>query len=277
MLCFLIAAAVALPVSTASPTDSIDARRIIDAYSAIVHIKAVPFPEHDSLLVLQIDSPPPGNLLSGFYREHGRWFNYLVTNGRGFRFAALDSTTPAGGNSAAARLEADFLPRLAADSQFNALVIPAIANYLHQNGLPVRLSLLIVTRRRVPVDTAVKVATRFFYPDILTPAGEIWTHVCTVINAVRELPRRDPALEALAFSAISKDIMLENSRIEPDFRPARRLINELDSPGATKEVRLSRAQGVMWATMARSALLRDLLMAEAAREREILPFELEGR
>lgn len=274
MLCFLIAAAFALPIITASPTDSIDARRIIDAYASIVHIKAVHVPEHDSLLFLQIDSPPPGNLLSGFYRKHGRWFDYLVTNGRGFKFPALDSATPAGGSLDAARLESEFRRRLAADSQFNALVIPAIATYFRRSGLPVRTFLLIVARRRVPVDTAVKVATRFFYPDILTPTG-ILTHVCTMINAVRELPRRDPALEALVFSALMNDVTSENSRIEPDFGPARHLMNELDSPGATKEVRLSRAQGMMWAAMARSTRLRNLLIAEATREREILPFELQ--
>ena len=85
----------------------------------------------------------------------------------------------------------------------------------------------------------------------------------------------DLALEAVAFSAIMRDIMRgDSSRIEVDFAPARKQMNRLDAPGAAKEVRLNRAQGMMWAMMSQSRALRDLLVAEGNRDRVILPFEL---
>ncbi|HJQ10650.1 MAG TPA: hypothetical protein VJ840_06405 [Gemmatimonadaceae bacterium] len=260
----------AQPIAVAAD-DSVDLQAIVRAYSEIVGVKALGIPDEDSVLVLAVDSPPPGNLLANFFRQHALWFGYIASNGRSFDVPGLNSKK--GGAVDAATMQRDLLSRLAADSQFNALVVPAIAAYLNASGVPVRHSLLQHTARTVPLNTAVRVATRFFYPDILTPSG-ILTHVCTVINAVRELPHRDLSLEAMAFSAIMRDLPKKDSRVEIDFAPARRLMNQLDAPGASKEVRLSRAQGMMWAMMARSSHLRELLVEEADRDRDILPFKL---
>ena len=268
----LFVSAFVLQPTVVTPPDSVDLPAIIKAYSEIVGVKAIAIPGEDSVLVLKVDSPPPGNLLANFFRDHAFWFGYIATNGRSFDVPGLNSKT--GGAAEAARMQRDLLTRLAADSQFNALVIPAIAGYLNASGVPVRHSLLGHAKRLIPIDTAVRVATRFFYPDILTPTG-IMTHVCTVINAVRELPNRDIPLEALAFSAIMRDLPKKDSQVEIDFAPARRLMNQLDAPGASKEVRLSRAQGMMWAMMARSTHLRDLLIQESTRDRNILPFSLQ--
>lgn len=272
MFSLLVSVAFALHSPGAAATDSVDLATITTAYSTIVGVAAVAPPGDDSVLVLKVDSPPPGSLLSGFFRDHGLWFGYLVTNGRSFDVPGLNSAN--GGNVAAARVQQDLLRRLVVDSEFNALVVPAIAAYLNASGVPVRHALLRPATRAIPIDTAMRVATRFFYPDILTPTG-ILTHVCTRINAVRELSNHDLALEALAFSAIMRDIMRgDSSRIEVDFAPARKQMNRLDAPGAAKEVRLNRAQGMMWAMMSQSRALRDLLVAEASRDRVILPFKL---
>lgn len=277
MLNLLLTTLIHLAPSAGAPLDSVDAGAITRAYSAIVSVQSAAPPGHDSILLIHVDSPKPGSLLSDFYREHGSWFDYLVTNGRGFHIQAVDSTQPGvgvfGGRTAAARAQIDFLRRLAADSQFNSIAIPAIARYLEHSGLPVRRSLLTPEHRDIPLDTAMKVAIRFFDPDILTP-DRILTHICTVLNAVRELPHRDPALEAFLFSAIVKDVTRDTSYIDPDFKPAMKLMNELDSPGASKEIRLSRAQGAMWAMMARSPRLRELLITEARRDSDFLPFAL---
>ncbi|HJP86503.1 MAG TPA: hypothetical protein VJ852_10965 [Gemmatimonadaceae bacterium] len=273
MFLFVLVSAFALQAGTVTQPDSVDFPAIVKAYSQIVGVKAIAIPDEDSVLVLSVDSPPPGNLLANFFRDHALWFGYIAANGRSFDVPGLNSKN--GGAVEAARMQRDLLTRLAADSQFNALVVPAIASYLQASGIPVRQSLLRRDKRSVPVDTAVRVATRFFYPDILTPTG-IMTHVCTVINAVRELPHRDLALEALAFSAIMTDLPKKDSQVEIDFAPARRLMNQLDAPGPSKEVRLSRAQGMMWAMMARSPHLRELLVRESKRDRDILPFVLQG-
>ena len=273
MIVLLASVVIAAHSLHTSATDSVDFATITKAYSTVVGVAAVAPPGDDSVLVLKVDSPPPGSLLSGFFRDHALWFGYLVTNGRNFDVPGLNSAK--GGNVAAARLQQVLLRGLVADTGFNRLVVPAIAAYLNASGVPVRHALLRApSTRTVSIDTAMRVATRFFYPDILTPTG-ILTHVCTRINAVRELPNHDPTLEALAFSAIMKDIMRgDSSRLEVDFGPARKQINRLDAPGATNEVRLNRAQGAMWAMMSQSTVLRDLLVAEADRDRVILPFAL---
>jgi hypothetical protein len=130
-----------------------------------------------------------------------------------------------------------------------------------------------IPRTSIALDSAVHIAVRFFYPDLIVQ-GEIWTHVCTVLNAVRELPSRDVVLEAFVFSAIMGDMMRsDSSRLESDFGPARRLMNALDVPGPD-DIRLHRAQGVMWGLMARSKRLREVLILEAERQADILPFTL---
>ena len=277
MLTSLFSLGVFLGVTGGAP-DSVTAQDIQKAYAATIQLQAIAVPGYDTLIALDVKAPPAASLLSGFFRDNERWFGYLVRNGRGFQLPALDLPQPTGFRVpgyrvATSKLQQDFIRRLMADAQFNALVLPAIGAYLRQSGVKVSNAISPPRYETIPIDTAMKTAVRFFYPDILTPNG-ILTHVCTVINAVRELPSRNLSLEALAFSAIMGDVMRDSSYIEPDFGPARRLMNELDTKAASDSVRLGRAQGVMWASMAKSARLRYLLQAEANRQKTILPFEL---
>lgn len=265
---------------TGGPPDSVTAQDIQKAYAATIQLQAIAVPGYDTLIALHVKAPPPAGLLAGFFRDHERWFGYLVRNGRSFQLPGLDLPQPPGFRTrgyadAASRLQQEFIRRLTTDAQFNALVLPAIAASLRQSGLRVSSAISPPSREAIPLDSAMKTAVRFFYPNILTPNG-ILTHVCTELNAVRELPSRNLPLEALAFSAIMSDVMRDSSYIEPDFGPARRLMNELDTKGAPDSVRLNRAQGVMWASMARSSRLRSLLQTEAKREQTILPFQLVG-
>ncbi len=278
ILSAMILAGQALP-STAP--DSVTAAEIRAAYAAVVRIEAVAPPGGDTIIALRVVPPPAEHLLAGFFRAYDRWFGYLVRNGRGFQLPGVDDAAPgvgggAGGREAAAALQAEFLRRLAADSQFNTLAVPAIAGHLRSSGRPVAVPPRARPREIIPMDAAMQVAVRFFYPDVI--AGDrILVHVCTVLNAVRELPARNLALEALVFSAVMGDIMRgDSSRIDADFAPAGRLMRTLDAPGP-EEVRLHRAQGVMWGAMARSDRLRQVLRAEAERLDDILPFELRGR
>jgi hypothetical protein len=261
---------------TSDTADSVAVRDIQNAYAETIQIDAVAFPGYDTLIALGVKAPPATNLLSGFVRDHERWFRYLVQNGRGFQLPAIDLPQPAGFRApgyavAVSRLREDFVGRLKADSQFNQIVLPAIAAYLRRSGVKVSRAIADPIRQAIPVDTAMKTAVRFFYPDIIRKDG-ILTHVCTVFNAVREVRVRNFPLEALAFSAIMNDITRDSSTIEADFGPARRLMRDLDLEGTPDSVRLSRAQGVMWASMAKSPRLRSLLKSEAKREQTILSF-----
>lgn len=275
---FTLLATLVAAQATVGRADSVTPHQIREAYAELVRIEAVAPPGGDSMLTLDIVAPPDDHLLADFFRQHERWFTYLVLSGRDFHQLGLDDAAPGaggteGGSEAAALLQAELIPRLTADSQFNTLVVPAIAAHLRRTGIPVVASTEPAPRASLALDSAVHVAVRFFYPDLIVQ-GRIWTHVCTVLNAVRELPSRNLALEALIFSAIMGDIVRgDSSRLEGDFAPARRLMNALDVPGPD-EIRLHRAQGVMWGAMAGSQRLREVLLAEARRQSDVLAFEL---
>ncbi len=277
----VLGAALALGADRTPAADSVTKSDITGAYAALVRVVVVAPPgSTDSMVLLQVGAPPDHNLLAGFFRDHDRWLTYLVQNGRGFSLPGLDGEAPGGsratpGHPAPSLLEQEFVRRLAADSQFNSIAVPAIAGYLRRHAVPVSLPVPAARIDTIPVESAVAVAVRFFYPDFIMQ-GHIMTHVCSVFNAVRELAHRNPALEALAYSAIMGDLLRgDSSRIGADFGPATELMNSLDS-GAPDSVRLARAQGAMWAAMARSTRLREVLMAEADRSRDALPFVLSG-
>lgn len=205
----------------------------------------------------------------------------MVQNGRSVKVPLIDGPAPAGFLSDGARAAAAHSQQLLRegivnDAAFNDVVLPAIAAYLRASGVPVDPEIALPPKRAIAMDTIVKRAVRFFYPDILDATG-IHTHVCTQLNAIRELPERDPALEAMAFSAIMTDLQRDSSVIEHDFSAAIARMKELDAPGAADSVRLRRAQGVMWGLMSESTELRTLLAAEARRESAILPFVITAR
>jgi len=264
-------AAILLVLSvTQAPPDSLSARDITASYAAVFQLHRVPTPRGDTLLAVSVVPPAPSHRLARFVRDNERWLFYLLEHGRSFELEAV-----AAGARDSATLQARFAARLVADSTFNSVVLPAAAAYLRRDGHRVSGVRSLREKQVIPMDHAMRIAVRFFYPYIITPE-RILTHVCTVINAVKELgPARNLAFEALAFSAIMGQVSRgDSSRLEADFGPARDLMNQLDSRGAPDDVRLNRAQGVMWGLMSQSPRLREAIAIEFAAKADYLPFIL---
>jgi hypothetical protein len=274
----VIVAVLGAALVLAPQTDSVRVADIQRAYALMIRVEAVALPAHDTVFALRIDAPPSGGLLERFYSANMMWFDYLIRNGRGFRVPLVDTKATTdfradGHRGAAQRAQSELTSRIVSDSSFNAIVIPAIAAYLRASGVAVSNSIGTSVQRVVQPDSVMKLAVRFFYPDILTSTG-IHTHICTELNAVRELPKRDPALEATVFSAIMNDVQRDPAALDHDIGAASHLMNELDAAGAPDSVRLRRAQGVMWGAMSQSTTLRALLLAEAKRQGGMLPFTI---
>lgn len=265
----LIAALLALGTAAYIQTDSLSVRDITAGYSAVFRLQRVPTPRGGTLLMVSVVPPSSPHRLAGFVRDNERWLSYLLQHARGFELEEA-----AAGTRDSAALQARFAARLVADSGFNAVVLPAVAAYLRRAGHRISGVRSPASKQVIPMESAIQIAVRFFYPDIITPQQRILTHVCTVINAVKELgPSRNVAFKALVFSAIMGEIIRgDSSRLEADFAPARLLMNQLDSPGTSDEVRLNRAQGVMWGLMSRSPRLREILALEYAAKADFLPF-----
>ena len=254
--------------------DSVTGVDIRAAYSGIVRVDARALPSGDTVLVLGTPKPPEDHLLYQFHDSYVGWLAYLVRHARNFELPGLDvldSSVVRPGLEAAASLTEEFSRRLAADSQFNAVVLPTIAAHLQRSGVSVGPALLHASRDTISLDKAMSVAVRFFYPDRIINDG-IYTHVCTELNAVKDLPSRNLAFEATVFAAIMAQLRLgESTEMYTDLHSARVLMARLDAPGP-EEVRLKRAQGVMWGAMFQSAGLREVLLAEVQRMNGLLPF-----
>lgn len=280
MLSHLIASVpLVLQIAAGRTRDSVTQADIQRAYSALIRIEIVAPPgSNDSMVLLRVDTAPPNSLLASFVHDHELWFWYLIVNGRSFALPDIDGISPGvaiakRGHSTPVVLRDEFVRQLRDDAQFNALMLPAIATHLRRLGTPVVAGIRTPSPTVLPVDSAMPVAVRFFYPNLIVE-GKILTHICTVLNAVRELPTRNYALEALAFAAIMGQVTRgDSSLLEPDLEPALALIRAVDAPGSD-QIRLNRAQGVMWGSMTRSSRLREVLLAEARRQQDVLPFEL---
>lgn len=128
--------------------------------------------------------------------------------------------------------------------------------------------------RQVPFGRVLNIATRFFYPEAIGATGRIEAYACVGINGLRDIAGgRDLAVEAFAYAAIFHDLMRPVFDIDGDFGEAVRLVNGLDL-GTDPEVRLQRARGAMWAFMARSEKLTQVLRAEFERAAPYLPFAM---
>ena len=216
-----------------------------------------------------VDTLPSGHALALFVRENQRLLTFLVQHVPTFRVDTLLrlESTPNG-------RQARFTAALWADSAFQATFRPLVARYLASRRGALAGYLLPARRPTINVRDYLRVAVRLFDPFVDTK-GQISTHVCTALNALDELaPPRNRVLEALAFDAILTDITRGgDSRIERDFRPARRLMNDLDL-GEAADTRVRRAQGVLWAALTTGPELRAVLRDAYRARAEYLPFVL---
>jgi hypothetical protein len=215
---------------------------------------------------LEVRKPPSVHLLSVLIDRQEKWLTYVLQHYMASRLPAINASAK---NST--QFHDEFVRRISSDEGFNALVLPTAARALREGGALTEKK-LTRAKYNVPIDQALLVAVRFFYPDLITPTG-IATHICVGENGVKDLKKRDIGLEAFAYSAIMSDMQNEHSRLAKDFYAARALMLLLDSSGPDS-VRLNRAQGVMWSAMAKSTSLRQVLLAEARRVGDLLPFDL---
>jgi hypothetical protein len=217
----------------------------------------------------EVDTLPSAHPLGPFVRDNRRLLTFLVQHTPAFRVDTLldRETTPDG-------RQTRFAAALWADASFQTAFRPLVARYLTARGGALVGYVPPAARPTVTLRDFLRVAVRFFDP-FVDAEGGIRTHVCTALNALDELgPPRDRVLEALAFDAILGDIMRgADSRIERDFRPARGLMNRLDL-GATAEVRVRRAQGVLWGALTTGPELRAVLREAYQARAAYLPFVL---
>ena len=158
-------------------------------------------------------------------------------------------------------------------SEIDAVLLPAIDRYLGIRGG--RLDgYESPSPTRIAMRDLVSVAVRFFYPDTILPDGSVWAHICVGLNGLKDMQTPpDLAVEAFAAGAILRDSKAEKHPLQDEFGETLGRILQLDL-SSDLEVRLTRIQGALWASLAESRLLRRSLRREYERSRDWLPFVL---
>ena len=213
--------------------------------------------------------PPENTLLSSFARDNARVIEYLAIN-----YSALKDEYLFWHPQDSSR----FSPLVASDSQWRNLYFERLSQLMgrylkSQNHIEV-LGLQFKDRPKLAISQLQTYAAKFFYPDSIRPDGSIQTHICVGFNGFRDATRaRNLMLEAVAYSVINEHVMI----------PRDPLLHVLDSGlemcsllnlSSDNNVKLLRAQGVVWAVAAQNAYLRSILQQMYDAKKDWLTFEL---
>lgn len=212
---------------------------------------------------------PEGSVLGEFVRDNPYFLNYLVEHSTGIEREFL--VAPA---AEFPSRKQEFYRRLRSDQPFNAILLPVLSRYFASQGKVLEGSASLEPPRAVPLQEVQNLAARFFYPDAVQPSGEVVGHICVGINGIKDLERkRDLTLEAFVFGAIFQDLEEPTYGVRQEFKEAMALVNTLGL-SSHAETRLTRAQGVVWARMAKREGLRALLLEEYQKRSAYLPFQV---
>lgn len=170
------------------------------------------------------------------------------------------------------RLQAEFHAWLRANPRFNAVLLPSIAHYLESLGGRLE-GFSPAPKRIVTVAEALRITARNFYPDAIAPDGSVRLQVCTAMNGFRELPERDPYLEALGYAAIQGPGDVRTPEVQGAIRDLIAEIRALDVPVDSTQ-RVARAQGAAWAFAAHHPGIRAALLRTYGALAAYLPFTL---
>ncbi|HET7229361.1 MAG TPA: hypothetical protein VFJ16_05130 [Longimicrobium sp.] len=267
MLIPLLAAALAAihPAADTSRVLHLDQR-----YPEFIHVDTASY-EGELAFGVNVGTLRAGDPLAPLVNSNNRFFSYLAQHGASVdmsRFVATSRdprTVPAG-----------YAALLQRDSAFNTVMARVVGQALAPAGVRVAGYDAARPLPRLTMDEVMSVAVRFFYPDDIRPDGYIQTHVCIGLNGVEDLQRpRDVVLEAFIFSTVMPAILDDSSAVSREYRRAKEQMNRADL-SSDRAVRLTRAQGLMWALMAQSGALREVLWASYREHAAMLPFVIAG-
>lgn len=213
---------------------------------------------------------PADHPLADLVRGNEFFFSYIIRNWTG-----LDDAAMAAFASDTAMFPENVYAALREDSLLSRVFLPIVARFLESRGGNLIGYEAGDEPTSVPMDRALNVAVRFFYPDGVEDDGSLTAHVCVGINGLLDLEgTRDPYLEALAYLAINKEMLDSRHGVVERFLEVYNEVNALEL-STDDETKVVRAQGAMWAGMQGSSELRTALLEEASRIAAWLPVRIQ--
>lgn len=260
--------ALALLLLTSAPAsgDTVRLSQLRAEYQNIVRVEQS---HHDgeSFTTIGVDSLAAEHPLSEAVNSNRRYLLYLAEHATRPSFSEF-----ATGERPFIQVREDYYAVLKRDSTFDAAVQPLFGRYLSERGIVLDGYDYSRPHSAVRMEDVINVAVRFFYPDGFLQDGSIDTRICVGRNGMKDFQgTRNLALEAFAYSAILREVFEPKHGVRGEFDRVNALMNQVGL-SSDPEVRLTRAQGMMWGHMAQSQQLRAALLDEYLAKREYLPF-----
>jgi hypothetical protein len=212
--------------------------------------------------------PKQNTLLADFAKDNHRIIEYLGTN-----YSALKDEYLYWHDSDSARF-----PKVLADSQWRNLYFERLtqlmARYLASKEKIELHGLEFRNKSILSFSSFQTVAAKFYYPDSIQPNGGIRTHICIAFNGYRDAaPPRDLMLEAVAYSIAIEHAMIPHDPIMGELSDAIKAAESLNL-SEDYDVKLMRAQGVVWGIMSEDPFLEKAIREMYDEKKDWLTFEL---
>jgi hypothetical protein len=214
--------------------------------------------------------PAPGSLLTDFAHDNYRVVEYIGTN-----FTALKDEYLYWHDSDSARFsKGKELPDSLWRNLYFERLTQLMDRYLqvkeHRSVDGIELN----TRPKLSFAYLQDYTAKFYYPDSIQPNGGIRTHICVGFNGYRDAaPPRNLMLEAVAYSVANEHTMIPHDPIMEELSNAITAAESLNLSD-DYDVKLLRAQGVVWGIMSQDAFLEKAIRDMYAEKKDWLTFEL---
>ena len=238
-------------------------------YKEIFRIKVGEHPEFGPYMNSETSKLPRDHFLHDFVEENYWLIHYLQTNRPRVDHEKLDELR---GDPATL---AEFHHRsLVEDETFNTAILALVGRYLGNQGGEL-VGHPDSVRETISAERLTGIAVRFFFPTTITEEGRIKASVCAGLHGLRDFEgERDLMLEAFSYEAIFNEFGSRQYGMMDEFTSILGRVRGLQL-STDKEMKLSRAQGAVWALLASNETLRDVLSNAYKSKRGILPFVVE--
>jgi PAS domain-containing protein len=266
MLILTLLLAIPLPKA---PSDTVTVEQVMASYEETFEVVVLPMGD-DTLFAVVVPRELGGdNPLADFERDNGFFLTYLMGNAISFDRAELfEAEVPI------EERKRSFYGALRSDQRFSEALLTAFGRYLSSRG-----GVLVGWDHDGGVQSVTegdlqRLAVRFFYPDAVTEDGRLAGHICVGINGLEDFDwDRDVLVEAFVYATIFRALREERYGLDEEFQAALEAAENL-ALSVDEETRITRAQGAVWAVLARSENIRKMLRESYELREAYLPFRI---
>lgn len=215
---------------------------------------------------ITVPTTPP---LADFVKENYWLLHYLQTNG-----TDIDPKSLSALKEEPDELAAHYHRSLVEDRTFNSLLLPVAHRFFTLKGSGLS-DYEALSRVQVTLQDLINVAVRFFYPDRVLEKG-FQGHICAGINGFKDFQgERNLQVEAFCYEALFQELRSKEQRYRLRDKFSSLLAESWRLKlSADEDKKLARAQGAVWAALARDPDIKQLLIEAYERKKDYLPFEV---